>query len=413
MRKTISLIIIAFSCLHLFAQNQETTKPSVLIGARAGIDLFDMRYSSDDISIYRHHYGVREQIGIFAEYAYLWKGLSIRCDLLYSPRGAHLSWKDIDYKLRSYYFDIRIPISYTFLRDKKVQPYVMVAPNVNFVLGGNARYYSDYLFMTYNEKLSKANFQPVDFSIFFGAGAKAPLSIGNQTFYVGGEFGYNLGVINTFSKMELNNTAHAVNLPQYEVNGTRKNGGFELAATFAWAIPQVKKTPKIEKTIVEEPAPTPTPVEPVIEEPKNDNLIEYTPKECYSIEEIQAFITLKMSIDDKRICMFDMKFEFASSVLKKESEKQLDKFVEMYRKSPTMKLLINGHTDNVGSDEYNQKLSEDRAKSVYDYFLKHGIPADKMSVKGFGSKYPIDTNETEEGRAKNRRVEVDIENLSE
>lgn len=129
MRKTISLIIIAFSCLHLFAQNQETTKPSVLIGARAGIDLFDMRYSSDDISIYRHHYGVREQIGIFAEYAYLWKGLSIRCDLLYSPRGAHLSWKDIDYKLRSYYFDIRIPISYTFLRDKKVQPYVMVAPN--------------------------------------------------------------------------------------------------------------------------------------------------------------------------------------------------------------------------------------------------------------------------------------------
>ena len=156
-----------------------------------------------------------------------------------------------------------------------------------------------------------------------------------------------------------------------------------------------------------------TPVEPVIEEPKNDNLIEYTPKECYSIEEIQAFITLKMSIDDKRICMFDMKFEFASSVLKKESEKQLDKFVEMYRKSPTMKLLINGHTDNVGSDEYNQKLSEDRAKSVYDYFLKHGIPADKMSVKGFGSKYPIDTNETEEGRAKNRRVEVDIVNLSE
>ena len=174
-----------------------------------------------------------------------------------------------------------------------------------------------------------------------------------------------------------------------------------------------EETPKIEKTIVEEPAPTPTPVEPVIEEPKNDNLIEYTPKECYSIEEIQAFITLKMSIDDKRICMFDMKFEFASSVLKKESEKQLDKFVEMYRKSPTMKLLINGHTDNVGSDEYNQKLSEDRAKSVYDYFLKHGIPADKMSVKGFGSKYPIDTNETEEGRAKNRRVEVDIVNLSE
>lgn len=412
MKKIAVSTIVWLIVFNVFAQEQESSKPSILVGARTGIGLSDMRYSSDDISIYRHHFRVREQIGVFAECAYLYDGLSLRCDLLYSPRGAHLTWKDIDYKLNAYYFDIRIPISYTFLRDKAVQPYVMVAPNVNFVLGGKARYYSDYLYMTYYQKLSKASIRPVDFSIFFGAGVKAPLSIGKQKFYIGGEVGYNLGLINTFSKMELNHSAHAVNLPQYEVNGTRKNGGIEIAATFAWAIPQVEKKPKVvEEKVVEIPAPEPAPVE-VVEEPVADNLIEYTPKECYSIEEIQAFLTLKMSIDDKRICMFDMKFEFASSILKKESEKQLDKFVEMYKKSPTMKLQINGHTDNIGNDEYNQKLSEDRAKSVYDYFLKHGIPADKMSVKGFGSKYPIDTNETEEGRAKNRRVEVDIENQS-
>ena len=116
-----------------------------------------------------------------------------------------------------------------------------------------------------------------------------------------------------------------------------------------------------------------------------------------------------MPIEDKRICMFDLKFEFASAVLKKESESQLDKFVELYRQFPDMKLQINGHTDNVGSEEYNQKLSEDRAQSVYDYFIKKGIPASNMSTKGYGLRYPIDTNETEEGRAINRRVEVDIQ----
>ena len=124
---------------------------------------------------------------------------------------------------------------------------------------------------------------------------------------------------------------------------------------------------------------------------------------------MKAFITLNMPIDDKRICMFDLKFEFASAVLKKESESQLDKFVELYQSFPNMQLQITGHTDNVGSEEYNQKLSEERAQSVYDYFLKKGIPSSKMTVKGFGLKYPIATNETEEGRAKNRRVEVDIQ----
>ena len=406
MKKIFFIISLAVLCLGMRVSAQEQTKEErhLVVGARAGIDIFDMRYSSDDLSIYRHHYGVREQVGVFAGYEYLWKGLSVRMDLLYSPRGVRLTWQDINYKLRSYYFDIRIPITYTFLRDKKIQPYLMVAPNVNFVLGGNISYLSATNF-SYT-KFSKANFRPVDFSMFFGAGVKAPIAIGRYTFYVGGEFGYNLGFVNTFSGMELANIAHALNLPMYDVNGTRKNGGFELAVTFAWQIPNKDHTPVVKEEPVPAPAPEP---EPVVEEPKPENVIEYKAKECYSVEEMKAFMTLNMPIDDKRICMFDMKFEFASAVLKKESEKQLDKFVELYQNFPNMKLQINGHTDNVGSEEYNQKLSEDRARSVYEYFLKKGIPASSMTTRGFGLKYPIDTNETDEGRAKNRRVEVDIQ----
>ena len=405
MKRIFVVLIIAVSFLSAYAQETVSSERSFLVGVRAGINIFDMRYSSDDVSIYRHHYGVREQIGLFAEYDYLWKGLSVGLDFLYSPRGVNLTWQDVGYRLRSYYLDLRVPVSYTFLRDKRIQPYVMVAPNVNFVAGGHVNYSSVYT--TAYVDFSKANFRPVDFSMFFGVGVKAPIAVGSQTLYVGGEFGYNLGFCNTFSNMELINTANAVNLPMYEVNGTRKNGGFELSARVSWVIPHNKQT----KKVVEKPvlAPEPIPVEVVKEEPKEDNLIEYKSKECYSIEEMNAFITLNMPIDDKRICMFDLKFEFGSAVLKKESEKQLDKFVEMYQNFPDMQLQINGHTDNIGTEEYNQKLSEDRARSVYNYFLKKGIPSSNMAIKGFGLKYPIATNETEEGRAKNRRVEVDIQ----
>lgn len=392
-------------------QAQETSSSSseernFLVGLRAGISIFDMRYSSSDFSIYKHHYGVREQIGVFAEYDYLWKGLSLRFDVLYSPRGVKLTWKDIDYRLRSYYLDLRLPISYTFLRDKKVQPYVTIAPNVNFVMNGLIRYSSDHSY--YEVDFSKANFRSVDFSLFFGVGVKAPIQVGKQILYVGGEFGYNLGFCNTFSNMELQNFSDAVNVDMYDVSGTRKNGGFELAVNVAWMIPHKAKTPKVEK-----PAPAPAPLpepEPVIErEPEPENVIEYKSKDCYSIEEMQAFMTLNLSIEDKRICMFDLKFEFGSAVLKHQSEKQLDKFVELFQQFPNTHMEISGHTDNVGSDEYNQKLSENRAKSVYDYFIKKGIAGDRMTIKGYGSKYPIDTNETDEGRARNRRVEIDIQ----
>jgi len=69
---------------------------------------------------------------------------------------------------------------------------------------------------------------------------------------------------------------------------------------------------------------------------------------------------------------------------------------------------IAGHTDSRGSDEYNQRLSEARAKSVYEYLISQGISADRLSYIGYGESRPIDTNDTEEGRQNNRRVELEI-----
>ncbi len=432
MKKIVVFLFVAISVLGTYAQKAEPSAQSFVLGVRGGVNIFDMHYSSNDVSFYNHKYGFGKQLGMFVGYEV--KGFFVKLDALYTARGVKLSWSDINYRLDANYLDLRLPIGYAFFWRKKVQPYIMVAPSANLAIGGKAYYNSQGT--SVNVNLSNASISPLDFSVFFGGGMRFPIPIGEHRLYIGLEAGYNLGFLNTFSDMELNNTANAVNLPIYEVSGTRKNVGIEAAVTLSWAIPLGKKQkvdnapkeeptpvmvenipepvkPPVEETPVQEPEEiveeTPVP-EPVIEEPEPEPepVIVYQAKECYSIEEMKDFISRNVPIDDKRICMFDMKFEFGSAVMEKEAEKQLDEFVDLYKKFPNMQLQISGHTDNVGSDAYNQKLSEDRAKSVRDYFLKKGVPANRMVVTGFGLKYPIDTNDTEEGRAKNRRVEVDI-----
>ena len=69
---------------------------------------------------------------------------------------------------------------------------------------------------------------------------------------------------------------------------------------------------------------------------------------------------------------------------------------------------MSGHTDNVGDKKSNQLLSENRAKAVYDYLVKNGIPADRLTTKGYGDTQPIANNDTEAGRAENRRTEFKV-----
>jgi outer membrane protein OmpA-like peptidoglycan-associated protein len=80
--------------------------------------------------------------------------------------------------------------------------------------------------------------------------------------------------------------------------------------------------------------------------------------------------------------------------------------VPILEQNPSTKLEIQGYTDNQGSVESNQKLSERRAKSVMDYLVKKGIDKGRLTAKGFGISNPVATNDTPEGRAENRRVEL-------
>lgn len=94
--------------------------------------------------------------------------------------------------------------------------------------------------------------------------------------------------------------------------------------------------------------------------------------------------------------------------LKPESHIELNKVISFLNTNPTVKIEISGHTDNTGSVQHNIVLSKNRAKSVYDYLIAHGISADRLTYKGYGQSVPIADNGTIEGRAQNRRTEMKI-----
>ncbi len=102
-------------------------------------------------------------------------------------------------------------------------------------------------------------------------------------------------------------------------------------------------------------------------------------------------------------------FDFNSAELKPESKLELNRLVKFLKEHSNIRITVAGHTDIIGTEEYNQKLSERRAKAVADYLIRNGIDPKRINVIGYGSKKPIAPNDTEEGRAKNRRVEIVFE----
>jgi outer membrane protein OmpA-like peptidoglycan-associated protein len=110
----------------------------------------------------------------------------------------------------------------------------------------------------------------------------------------------------------------------------------------------------------------------------------------------------------EKVILRNIFYETDSFALKSESEAELDKIIEFLNKNPGIKVEISGHTDNVGSIEYNLTLSENRAKTVYQYLIRNYIIQDRLRYKGYGMSKPLTSNKTEEGRAMNRRTELKI-----
>lgn len=104
----------------------------------------------------------------------------------------------------------------------------------------------------------------------------------------------------------------------------------------------------------------------------------------------------------------DILFDYNSAALRAASRTTLNELAQNFRQYPDNLIVVEGHTDSTGSDAYNQRLSEQRASSVADYLIDNGVPAASITVYGFGEMRPKDTNDSPEGRQRNRRVEIHI-----
>ncbi|RZA06229.1 MAG: OmpA family protein, partial [Proteobacteria bacterium] len=104
----------------------------------------------------------------------------------------------------------------------------------------------------------------------------------------------------------------------------------------------------------------------------------------------------------------DVPFEFGSAELTSSARTELTSLAARMKTAQVATVKIVGHTDSIGSDGFNQKLSEQRAASVVSFLLGQGVAADKLSSEGRGESEPVDSNDTDAGRAKNRRVEIHL-----
>lgn len=134
----------------------------------------------------------------------------------------------------------------------------------------------------------------------------------------------------------------------------------------------------------------------------------------FSLSATAKYATVELDIPmspiakGEKVTLRNVFFDHNSTTLKEESHIELDKLVALMKANPTMKVEIGGHTDSDGTAQYNQKLSMGRAQTTVDYLVSKGIGADRLSAHGYGMTRPVAPNDTEEGKAQNRRIEAMI-----
>jgi len=106
------------------------------------------------------------------------------------------------------------------------------------------------------------------------------------------------------------------------------------------------------------------------------------------------------------VAVYGIRFETGKAAILPDSESVLGEIVKLLQQNPDLKLRVEGHTDNQGNAAANQSLSEKRAQAVVAWLTAHGVEAGRLTAKGMGQTKPVEDNSTEDGRAKNRRVEL-------
>jgi len=398
-----AICLVACFPFAVFAQREteNTFLDRASLGVKLGVNFPNMAYSDEWLDVYQSSVYATGLFELFGEYAII-NSLSFRPGFKYITRGQHINIYSFNYEFNAKYIELTLPLAYTFQTTNNISPYVLVGPVLGLVCGGDIQL-REGDGRTYKTKLNKSNTGTSSFGLYLGEGLKYNLLIKERFLMVlGVEAGYHLGLSDKYSDKEHDNTAKALNYDLYEINGSRTHRGFELGLTFAIPLSNFKK-PKPPEPKREPPPPPPEP------EPMPEPLPE--PKKLYTIDEMKELISTGQDVCGKKIYVIkQVNFKLGSAKLLAESKVYLDQIVTLMNTNELINIRVNGHTDNVGGDEFNMNLSRDRAKSVEDYLKSKGIDPSRLSSAFFGSTRPIADNNTEDGRTINRRVEFEITN---
>jgi len=135
---------------------------------------------------------------------------------------------------------------------------------------------------------------------------------------------------------------------------------------------------------------------------KAKELAELENAQVETVTDVNGLKAIKVTLDNGIL------FDFNKSTLKKEAKEELEQFAKEMADMPNTNINVYGHTDNVGTAEANKKVSDQRARAVASYLMKHGIEKDHILAEGLSYDFPVADNSTAEGRAQNRRVEIYI-----
>lgn len=424
MKKRILLMITLLCFLkgEVFAQFQNTQTENVkqnnkwFFGISEGWHTNSMKYSNLDESLFpdkrnlssgvfslfiQRNFGKEHQFSLRPEITFLKRGgkLTHIGEDLYDYEENEL--KDFNYQLKSHYLDIRIPVIYNFGKySSTIRPYIYVAPILGIPTNGNIRMetqYHDNYYDGYSLTLSNANIATYYFAASAAIGLKYMFK---NSCFLGIEASYEYGFTDTYSQKEKAGKVETNSdiFPEATyIDGTRKFSGFEIKATLGIPFSIFKKKPVSPQTVA------PSIITTVIRD-----TVFIKEKPCYTLEEITELVERNQSVIGKTICAIDLiNFDFGKSSIKEESFEYLDKVASILIKT-NAHVEIKGHTDNVGTEEFNLKLSKERAQAVAKYLESKGVHKDKLTFSYYGMSQPLSTNDTEEGRTMNRRVEFEI-----
>ena len=292
-------------------------------------------------------FGKNRQFGVRPQVTFLNRGGKLSGIFREDNAYEESQINNIFYTIKAHYIDLRVPLIFNFGKaDFKIRPYVFVAPVFGLCTGGNIKLQAEM------EDYKYAGYE-LDIT-------KANL---NSTYFAG-----QAGIGVKFA------------IP---VADTKCYIGLEAAYEYGFTDTYAGK-----------------------EKDSKANDILHLYNDDYQIDGNRKFSGIELQAT---LAIDAITFEFGKSNIKPESYDYLDKLAQTLKRS-NRHVEVKGHTDNVGGNEFNMNLSRDRAKAVVDYLVSKGVNPDKLTYSYYGMTRPLSDNDTEEGRAKNRRVEFTIKN---